>query len=70
MPATVQELVERALASSTADDCIVIAHHRTSANLRWANNTLTTNGVGHDIGVTVIAFRDVRVLNTQDEGAH
>src|SRR4029079_7810498 len=30
----------------------------THANLRWANNTLTTNGVGHDVGVTVIAFRD------------
>jgi len=56
MPATVQELVEHALAASTAEDCIVIAHHRTSANLRWANNTLTTNGVMRGVDVTVIAF--------------
>ena len=56
MSATVQELVEHALASSTADDCVVIAHHGTSANLRWANNTLTTNGVMRGIDVTVVAF--------------
>jgi predicted Zn-dependent protease len=56
MPATVQDLVEQALAVSTADDCLVIAHHRTSANLRWANNTLTTNGAMRAIDVTVISF--------------
>ena len=44
---TPQQLVEHALASSTADDCIVIVRDATSANLRWANNTLTTNGVMH-----------------------
>jgi predicted Zn-dependent protease len=54
--ATAQELVEHALAASTTDDCVVIAHHRTSANLRWANNTLTTNGVMRGIDVTVVAF--------------
>jgi predicted Zn-dependent protease len=54
--ATVQHLVERALASSSADDCVVIAHHRTSANLRWANNTLTTNGAMRGVDVTVISF--------------
>ena len=60
MPATatvtVQELVEHALAASTADDCIVIAHHTTSANLRWANNTLTTNGVMRRIDIAVVSF--------------
>jgi predicted Zn-dependent protease len=56
MPATVQELVEHGLASSTSDDCVVIAHHGTSANLRWANNTLTTNGVMRGVDVTVVAF--------------
>jgi predicted Zn-dependent protease len=54
--ATVQSLVERGLAASRSDDCIVVADHRTSANLRWANNTLTTNGVMRGIDVTVIAF--------------
>jgi predicted Zn-dependent protease len=56
MASTVQDLVERAVATSTADDCIVVGHHRTSANLRWANNTLTTNGVMRGVDVTVIAF--------------
>jgi predicted Zn-dependent protease len=54
--ATVQELVEHALAVSTADDCIVIAHHTTSANLRWANNTLTTNGAMRRTEVAVVSF--------------
>ncbi|MCW2765158.1 MAG: hypothetical protein JWO11_1117 [Nocardioides sp.] len=53
---TPQSLVEHALATSIADDCIVIVTDRTSANLRWANNTLTTNGVMHGISVTVISF--------------
>jgi predicted Zn-dependent protease len=41
---TPQETVERALALSKADGCVVIATERTETNLRWANNTLTTNG--------------------------
>jgi predicted Zn-dependent protease len=53
---TPQSLVDQAVAVSTADDCVVIVHDTTSANLRWANNTLTTNGVMHGISVTVISF--------------
>ena len=53
-----QRLVEHALETSTSPDCVVIVQDETHANLRWANNTLTTNGVGHDVGVTVIAFCD------------
>ncbi len=45
--ATPQDLVEHALKTSTSDECVVIVHDSTSANLRWANNTLTTNGVMH-----------------------
>src|ERR1700710_10722 len=55
-PTSPQQLVEHALATSTADSCIAIVHDSTSANLRWANNTLTTNGVMHSVDVTVIAF--------------
>jgi predicted Zn-dependent protease len=55
--ATPQSLVEHALATSTSDQCVVIVQDSTSANLRWANNTLTTNGVMHSVGVTVIAFQ-------------
>ena len=57
MITTPQELVERALASSTSEHCVAIAHDSTGANLRWANNTLTTNGVMHAVDVTVIAFQ-------------
>jgi len=52
-----QDLLEHALRSSTSEQCVVIVESSTSANLRWANNTLTTNGVMHSIGVTVIAFQ-------------
>jgi len=53
---TAQELVEHALAISTADDCVAIVRDATSANLRWANNTLTTNGVMTGISVTIVSF--------------
>lgn len=55
-PTTPQSLVEHALVCSTADDCIAVVRDATSANLRWANSTLTTNGVMHRISVTVISF--------------
>ena len=57
---TPQQLVEHALASSTADDCITIVRDVTSANLRWANNTLTTNGVMTEMSVTVVSFAAVQ----------
>jgi predicted Zn-dependent protease len=53
---TPQETVERALALSRADGCIVIADEASSANLRWANNTLTTNGLTRTRLLTVIAL--------------
>lgn len=52
-----QQLVEHALATTTADDCVVLVSDATSANLRWANNTLTTNGVMRGTDVTVVSFR-------------
>jgi predicted Zn-dependent protease len=51
-----QETVERALAASRSDDCVVIAEETSSANLRWAGNTLTTNGVSRSRQLTVIAI--------------
>ena len=50
-----QVLVERALELSTADGCVVIADEVTDANLRWANNTLTTNGITQADQLTVIS---------------
>jgi predicted Zn-dependent protease len=54
--ASPQDLVEHALRTSTSDQCVVIVRDSTSANLRWANNTLTTNGVMHGVSVAVVAF--------------
>jgi predicted Zn-dependent protease len=48
------ELVERARASRS-DACVVIAEEESSANLRWAGNALTTNGVTRSRRLTVIA---------------
>ncbi|HEX7405322.1 MAG TPA: metallopeptidase TldD-related protein [Candidatus Nanopelagicaceae bacterium] len=51
-----QELIERITAAADYDDCIVIVNEQSQANLRWANSTLTTNGVITERSVTVIAF--------------
>jgi predicted Zn-dependent protease len=51
-----QETVERALAAARCDDCVVIAEETSTANLRWAGNTLTTNGVSQSRQLTVIAI--------------
>ncbi len=50
-----QEVVERCLDLSKADGCVVLVDEGHSANLRWANNTLTTNGLMRSRSVTVIA---------------
>ncbi|MCC9742269.1 metallopeptidase TldD-related protein [Streptomyces sp. MNU89] len=49
------EIVERALELSRADGCVVIADEHSGANLRWAGNALTTNGVTRGRTLTVIA---------------
>jgi predicted Zn-dependent protease len=54
-----QDDVERALQASRSD-CIVIAEETSSANLRWADNTLTTNGVQRSRRLTVIAVSSGR----------
>jgi predicted Zn-dependent protease len=56
---TPQETVERALGIAAGiagvDGCVVIADESSSTNLRWANNTLTTNGVTRGRRLTVVA---------------
>ena len=54
------EIVERALALSRTDGCVVIADEESNANLRWAGNALTTNGVTRGRTLTVIATVDGR----------
>src|SRR6516165_999715 len=52
-----QDTVERALAAARAGgECVVIADETSTANLRWAGNTLTTNGVAASRTLTVIAI--------------
>ena len=54
--ATPQDTVERALAAARPGaETIVIADESSTANLRWAGNTLTTNGVASSRSLTVIS---------------
>jgi predicted Zn-dependent protease len=56
---TPQDTIDKALAIAGSlagvDGCVVIADENSSANLRWANNTLTTNGVTRGRRLTVVA---------------
>ena len=49
------EVVERALALSRADGCVVLVEESSSANLRWAGSTLTTNGAVRGRSVSVVS---------------
>lgn len=49
------DLVERALSLSTAGGCVVIVRESTEVTLRWAGNTLTTNGSTEGRSITVIS---------------
>ncbi|MCF4122567.1 metallopeptidase TldD-related protein [Antribacter sp. KLBMP9083] len=55
MTITPQEIVERCLELSRADGTLVLVEESSSANLRWANNGLTTNGLMRERSVTVVA---------------
>ncbi|GAA2006723.1 TldD/PmbA family protein [Nakamurella flavida] len=52
-----QDIVEIALAASRTDGCIVIVQPTSRANVRWANNTVTTNGVSDTLTWWVIAVQ-------------
>jgi predicted Zn-dependent protease len=54
----IQSYVEQALAASNADGCVVIAEEHTEANLRWAGNSLTTNGQMRSRSLSVISTFD------------
>ena len=49
------QVVEQALALSKADGCVVILEESSTVNLRWATNTLTTNGSRRERSLTVIS---------------
>jgi predicted Zn-dependent protease len=50
------DVVEQALELSRAAACVVIVEEMSDANVRFANNTTTTNGVRRDRRVTVVSF--------------
>jgi predicted Zn-dependent protease len=54
-----QQLALAAIDASTADDCVAIVSTHSTANLRWANNTLTTNGISNTTSVTVVSIVDL-----------
>ena len=49
------DVVEQALALSRADGCLVIVRETRRVDLRWAGNSLTTNGADASRSVTVIS---------------
>jgi predicted Zn-dependent protease len=53
-----QDVVEKALAASTADGQVAFVVESSEANLRWANNSLTTNGAMRSRQVVVVSFVD------------
>jgi predicted Zn-dependent protease len=53
-----QDVVEKALAASTADGQVAYVVESSEANLRWASNSLTTNGSMRSRQVVVISFVD------------
>jgi predicted Zn-dependent protease len=55
---SIQQLIERALSLSTADGCLVLGEQLTGANLRWAGNSLTTNGQTQSIKLAVLSVVD------------
>ncbi|MGO9150525.1 MAG: metallopeptidase TldD-related protein [Acidimicrobiales bacterium] len=51
-------VVDQVLEASRSDGCVVIVEEVSQAELRFANNTVTTNGTRRDRDVTVIALRE------------
>jgi predicted Zn-dependent protease len=62
-----QQVVELALAAATVDETVVIVTDRAEASLRWAGNSMTTNGVSTTRSTTVISI--VRKGNTSHTGS-
>jgi predicted Zn-dependent protease len=50
-----QQIVEAALQASRADGAIVVATTTSTANVRWANNTVTTSGVSDSLSWFVVS---------------
>ena len=51
-----QQVVDEALKAARADETIVIVTDRAEASLRWANSSMTTNGVSSSRSMSVISI--------------
>jgi len=64
-----QQVVDEALKAARADETIVIVTDRAEASLRWANSSMTTNGVSSARSMSVISivrdFEKARVGSVQ-----
>ncbi|WP_343600462.1 metallopeptidase TldD-related protein [Mycobacterium sp.] len=61
------QVVDTVLGQARADETIVLVTDRSDASLRWANNTMTTNGVSTSRSTTVISI--ARQSDTAQVGA-
>jgi len=53
---TPAQIIETALAASVGQECIVVVTTRSTANVRWANNTVTTSGVSAGMSWFVVSI--------------
>jgi predicted Zn-dependent protease len=58
-----QDTLDRVLRLSKADACVAIARRIASVNIRWAHNTVTTNGDADDVQLSVISIAGRRVAS-------
>jgi predicted Zn-dependent protease len=57
----IPDVIDRVLSLSHADACIVIGRQNTNANVRWANNTVTTNGATENAALSILSIVGRRV---------
>ncbi|MCA1841111.1 MAG: metallopeptidase TldD-related protein [Actinomycetota bacterium] len=58
---SIPERIEKVLSLSKADDCIVMATRTSTSNVRWANNTATTNGDARSEAISIISIKGKKV---------
>ena len=52
----IPQLIDKTLALSTSDECIVLVQQSSASNIRWANTTLTTNGLSDQTYIAIFAI--------------
>jgi predicted Zn-dependent protease len=60
---TLQDTIDRVLRLSRADACVVIARCVSGVNVRWAHNTVTTNGDADEAQLSVVSIIGRRVAS-------